>query len=237
MRVTLSLLLALLIPVAAVGAAPAPARHHVMADVVVSPEGRIAEFAVDARFKGLEGVLRGVAMQWRFKPATFDGQLVAVHTTLALVLHTEGGSADGDEMQVRLEYVGNGSGIDRMVHPRYPSVAARDGAAAVVLLAVTHDATGRVTDVAVSQSKSSRKQHRKAFDVAALDAARRWVFKPERVNGVALPGQALVPVVFRFSRGDAVPALPPSAESAALASQPDVLLHSDLPLALLADSD
>lgn len=233
MRALPLLFLVLLLPLAPARAAPSS--HTVMAEVEVSTEGRITEFSVGEEFKGMEGVLRDVTAKWRFLPATVNDEPVAIRTTLLMTLYAERGA--GGESQARLEYRGNGSGVERMVGPRYPSLAFQDGAAGIVLLAVAHDATGRVTDVKVRESRASRPQYRKAFDIASTYAARGWVFKPERINGVALPGTALVPVHFALDDGDQVPRLPPSPESEALANRPAVLMQSGVPLTLLADGD
>jgi TonB family protein len=228
MRAHPILLMLLLIPLAP--AAAAPTRHELMADVVVSAEGRVTEFSVGEEYKGMEAVLREVVSKWTFLPATVDDKPVDIHTTLVMTLHADPGA--GGEGQARLEYRGNGSGVERMVTPRYPSLAFQDGAAGIVLLAVSHDATGRVTEVTVRESRASRPQYRKAFDIASTYAVRSWVFKPERINGVALPGKALIPVVFTVDSGDQVPRLPPSPESEALAAGPAVLLRSEVPLVL-----
>ena len=69
------------------------------------------------------------------------------------------------------------------------------------------------------------------------------MFTPERINGVAVGGKALVPVKYQMSSGDAVPrlAMPStiaasgaSTEAAETASE--VLLQSATPLVRLADS-
>ena len=241
MRPSLFLLIALLLPFNPARAAPD--RHHVMADVVVSAQGEVTAFSVEPRFKALEELLRGVVLQWRFQPATLDGQPVDMGTTLMLQLNAQR-DGQGGQAQVSVEYLGNGSGIDSRAQPRYPSDAIRNGASAIVLLEVTHDATGRVIDAQVSQSKSSQDRHRRDFEMASKEAARRWVFKPERINGVAVAGKALVPVKYHSSNGDAVPRLAPLPNAIAAAGaladgaemQSDVLLQSGTPLVRLADS-
>jgi TonB family protein len=72
------------------------------------------------------------------------------------------------------------------VTPSYPPLA-RD--AGVVLVEVRVDTGGRVADARVIRSAPP-------FDEPALDAARRWTFRPARVGGI--PVATLAYVVFGF---------------------------------------
>ena len=73
-----------------------------------------------------------------------------------------------------------------IVTPPYPPLARDTG---VVLVEVRVDPGGRVTDARVVRPAPP-------FDEPALDAARRWTFRPARVRGT--PVAALAYVVFGF---------------------------------------
>lgn len=226
MRCFLFLLFVLLLPAAAASAALE--QHDVFADVVVSPEGEITEFSVDERFKAMEQTLHVIAAKWRFQPVLQAGQPAAVHTTLWLRLHLDRNPAGAT---ARLEYVSNGSNAQRMMQPRFPSDALREGSSGIVLLEVSHDAEGRVTNVRVDSSLASRQRDRKAFEVAAMQAAGAWVLKPQRINGVGMPGRVKVPVWFQNHGRDPMPELPPLPANIPSVEDGRLLLQFDPPLA------
>ena len=85
----------------------------------------------------------------------------------------------------RLDYAG------RAPQPVYPSVARRQGLEGRVVLRVTIDRAGQVSDVAVMQSSGSG-----ALDQAAITAIRQTAFKPYRENGMAKPAAADIPFHF-----------------------------------------
>ena len=77
--------------------------------------------------------------------------------------------------------------------PRYPPAALRSGITGTVILIISVDAQGNVTDVEVEKSSRNRD-----LDRAAMQAARRWRFNPSIVNGQPAPGRVRVPVDFRL---------------------------------------
>ncbi|HRN62722.1 MAG TPA: energy transducer TonB, partial [Luteimonas sp.] len=77
--------------------------------------------------------------------------------------------------------------------PQYPPAAARAGIEGTVVLIIDVDANGNVTDVAVEKSSRNRD-----LDRAAMQAARRWSFRPSIVNGQPAAGRVRVPVDFRL---------------------------------------
>ena len=60
-----------------------------------------------------------------------------------------------------------------------------------MILVVDVDANGNVTNVSVEKSSRNRD-----LDRAAVDAARKWRFNAEVVNGVPTAGRVRVPVDF-----------------------------------------
>jgi TonB family protein len=75
----------------------------------------------------------------------------------------------------------------RTIPPLYPPLARDSG---TVLLELDVDDRGGVTGTAVVRSSP-------AFDAAAIDAARRWTFRPARVDGRTVPSLVYVVLVFR----------------------------------------
>jgi len=87
--------------------------------------------------------------------------------------------------------------VSRHVDAVYPSAALVAGQHADVVLVVTVDADGHVTEVKVRESGGP------LLDEAAIVAIRQWFFQPAKRDGIALSSRILVP--FHF----APPAPPP----------------------------
>ena len=77
--------------------------------------------------------------------------------------------------------------------PDYPRLARRYGWEGVTQVLVQVDAVGRPTGMTVQVSSGHD-----LLDRAALEAIRGWTFHPATRNGVAEPGELLVPIRFRL---------------------------------------
>lgn len=82
--------------------------------------------------------------------------------------------------------------VVRRVPPEYPDLAQRAEATGTVEVVVTIDREGFVRDAAVLRSSAIG-----VLEDAALDAARRWRFRPARQRGVAVEARTVLR--FRFS--------------------------------------
>lgn len=83
----------------------------------------------------------------------------------------------------------------QMPAPRYPAQAARRGVEGVVRVRVEVGADGVPTDVAVVEGSGTRE-----LDRAALEAVRRWRFRPGVADGRPVPGSVVVPIEFSMRR-------------------------------------
>lgn len=80
----------------------------------------------------------------------------------------------------------------RALHPpRYPAEALKEGKTGVVVLVVSVDAQGGVTNTRVERSSGDAR-----LDLAAQEAATRWQFRPALKAGKAVAGRVRVPVEF-----------------------------------------
>jgi periplasmic protein TonB len=75
--------------------------------------------------------------------------------------------------------------------PVYPRESSRRREHGTVLLRVLVDASGRAAQVQLERSSGYER-----LDHSALEAVRRWLFRPHEVNGTAQSVQVLVPVEF-----------------------------------------
>lgn len=97
-----------------------------------------------------------------------------------------GGSADGGPP-------GFAPGSAENPLPHYPTVARRRGIEGTVILDVLVNAAGLPERVAIARSSGSG-----LLDDAALEAVRRWRFRPARRAGEPVEGKVAVPITFRL---------------------------------------
>ena len=76
--------------------------------------------------------------------------------------------------------------------PEYPSAALRRGESGTVLVRAEVDASGRPSEVSVARSSRSR-----TLDRAAVQAVRRWRFRPAQQDGRAVAGAVEIPIEFK----------------------------------------
>lgn len=80
----------------------------------------------------------------------------------------------------------------QMPPPRYPPAALRRGDSGTVVVRVEVDASGAPAGVALLKRSGSRD-----LDRAAMEAVRRWRFRPAQRNGQAVPGSIEIPFDFK----------------------------------------
>jgi len=83
----------------------------------------------------------------------------------------------------------------QMPAPRYPTQASRRGVEGVVRIRVDVGTDGVPIDVTVVEGSGTRE-----LDRAALEAVRRWRFRPGVADGRPVPGSVVVPVEFSMRR-------------------------------------
>jgi protein TonB len=82
------------------------------------------------------------------------------------------------------------------VHPDYPEIARKARVGGSVLLLIVIDAQGQVGSIEVLDSPDPRF----GFDLAAIDAVKRWRYRPARLGGRPVSVQASVRVEFTLAR-------------------------------------
>lgn len=78
----------------------------------------------------------------------------------------------------------------RTVKPTYPREMRAQGVSGMVMVKCTIDEQGNVSEAAVAKSTNQ------AFDSFALEALKKWKFKPARQDGVPVAMQVSIPVKF-----------------------------------------
>lgn len=80
----------------------------------------------------------------------------------------------------------------RTVPPTYPSELRREGVSGVVMVKCQIDTQGNVTGTEVEKSSNP------AFEQPAVDAVKRWKFKPAKQDGVPVVIKVSIPIKFVF---------------------------------------
>lgn len=81
----------------------------------------------------------------------------------------------------------------RMVPPKFPPDMRREGTGGVVTVKCTIDEKGNVTDPVVEKASND------AFVQPALEALRKWKFKPAKKDGTPVPLKVSIPIQFSIS--------------------------------------
>lgn len=74
--------------------------------------------------------------------------------------------------------------------PSYPNSMRRDGVQGLVALKITIDESGAVTECAVNKSSHPD------FEQPAIEAVKKWKFKPASKAGVAVKTNVVIPIKF-----------------------------------------
>jgi protein TonB len=82
------------------------------------------------------------------------------------------------------------------IHPDYPEIARKAKVVGSVLLLIVIDQEGRVGSIEVLDAPDSRF----GFDLAAIEAVKRWRYRPARLGGRPVAVQASVRVEFTLAR-------------------------------------
>lgn len=80
----------------------------------------------------------------------------------------------------------------RTVAPEYPSELRREGVSGLVMVKCSIDEQGNVAATEVEKSSNP------AFEKPALDAVKRWKFKPAKQDGTPIAIKVSIPIKFVF---------------------------------------
>src|SRR5688572_4350887 len=80
----------------------------------------------------------------------------------------------------------------RTVAPDYPEEMRRSGASGLVMVNCLIDERGNVTDPKIEKSSAA------AFEKPALEALKKWKFKPAKQDGTAVSMRVVIPIKFVF---------------------------------------
>jgi len=166
--------------------------------ITVNKDGQVIRMAAVSnrlidRFPQIREKLEEAVRSWTFSPGKINGQPAETTTTLIvfanLLPEPDGSSA------LQINNVHGGGGFNKRFAPQYPQSAISRLAAGEVVVKATYGAHGKVLS-AQRFKNGPRANH--MLVVAAIEAVKRSIFRPEMVGGHPLPGVALVPYCFRL---------------------------------------
>ncbi len=191
--------LAISLPAVAKEPTPTVFTTYANAEVVIEPDGRIS----DIKFVGpklgsaLESSLSAkIRAPDLFQAGLLNGTPARTHSMLTLQLRAESDLKNKQTLfslhDVSVSTMLFSSGRN---YPIYPENMLRNGREAKVVVEVSYDAHGVVTDAHVDAAQP--KMHID-FERSALRYARKAKFFVEEVGGVAQGGSAFVPVFYKI---------------------------------------
>lgn len=144
--------------------------------------------------------LEAVIRDWEFEPGKVDG--VPATTETGLLVHVELRQTAGGGITLHIDHARTGAISLEQTPPGYPRDQLVRGDQAHVLVQVETDGQGQVTAAAMQDyvGKPSNARSRKAFEDAALKAARSWVYRTEQVGGKGVAAVFQLPVTFCIAR-------------------------------------
>lgn len=173
----------------------AQASMLVTGTIDIEPDGSVSAYVLDHEEKlppFVADVVDRAVPGWRFEPVVVDGASVRARSRMTVRLVAAPAKDDGIEVRISGARFGayeeEDAGFVRAVSrppPRYPSMSARLYPRGDVYLALKIGREGQVMDVAVEQvnlrsaaNATTSARIRKLFSDAAIDAARKWTFRP-----------------------------------------------------------
>lgn len=77
--------------------------------------------------------------------------------------------------------------------PTYPLELKREGISGLVAVKVVIDVNGTISEATVSKSTDPR------FDAAAIEAVKKWKFKPAQKDGAPVAIKMIIPIQFQVN--------------------------------------
>ena len=194
------------------GKAPTLLSLDFKADVLA--DGRLANVQPDAALPpAMRSMLLKQVAGWRYAVGTWQGKPIPRPVSQRVVVEALPVASGGFALRIR-EVTGIPVVLDgkrmpegaRMLPPRYPPDAQRQGIEATLIYAMRRDPQGVPIDVELVDAQVPE-AWRKRFDAVAREAIRQWRLQPVEVDGQAIDCRLVTPITFRVSTG-APPKMP-----------------------------
>lgn len=213
MRLALIGLAALLCSTPAQAQAPSKVIHldfnaDIQADGVptnIQPDASLAP--------ALQAMVRKRVAEWRYRVGTWQGRPVPATVSQRILAEPLPVASGGFELRVK-DVVGvpvvdamRARAASRLIPPRYPESAQRQGIDATLIYAMRRDAQGLPLEVELVAAQLPG-YWRRPFDAVSRQAIEQWRLESVKVDGQAIDCRLLTPVTFRLTLDKAPPPTP-----------------------------
>ena len=183
----------------------------------VQADGMLANIQPDASLSPqLQAIVSKRVAQWRYRTGTWQGRPVPGKVSQRIVAEVVPVASGSFAFRVKevltvpvLVDGRRARAHPRMDPPRYPVEAQRQGIEATLVYAMRRDAQGKPLDVELVDADVPD-AWRKQFDLANVQAIRKWRLEPVEVDGQAIDCRLLVPMSFRLGAGNERPPSSPT---------------------------
>jgi len=168
----------------------------VMLKARILKDGSVGEITVVEGVEGhpaLEESAKNALRQWKFEPATENGEPVEMDVQIPLAFRldghekTGGEETGGEETMPQLIQ-------DSIVRPEYPEDARKAGITGRVILETEVKPDGTPGNITVKEGIPGFP----AFDEKAIEAVKQWRFKPGTRDGKPVASTVMIPMEFKL---------------------------------------
>ena len=164
----------------------------VVLDVALTEKGQAAEVGAVRDIPALTSAAATAVQSWKFKPATQGDTAVPSALTVAFVYRPPVAIWKPPSFSAAVANPGSSTnaaipaGITAITYADYPSDSTAAGA---VILQLSLDSTGKITDTKILRGMG-------ALNASALAAAKEWKFEPARFEGDTAKSNVVIAFIF-----------------------------------------
>lgn len=186
---------------------PAPAKQDVVAfnasvRVEVDAAGKPVKVEAPADLPdAIRAYIEKRVASWQYQPATQAGMAVPA-VTYVQVAACAVPSRAGDTFTLAADFDGNGprnAGDQRIVPPKYPGAAMRNGDEAEFKVILNYAEDGKASLEMIEKADLARKVHISEFELELRRWAKTLRFDPEQVAGQPVAGRVRITVNFTMA--------------------------------------
>lgn len=199
--------------------APEPTRTFIVAyRLNLDAEGKLEKLVLqdEAISQTLADNLEKQIRSWAYSPASVGGKPARTETNLWVTVMAVTNGKGGYDVSIVDATTGGAVAKGTLLPPKYPVDQMRMGVEAVMRLLVSYDSDGKVIR---AERPGKPLRGMRPFEQAGEQAAKNWRFDPEKVDGIGVPGQVIVPLMFCIPPNNCASLLRGSKEKEKLAAE------------------